>query len=61
MTTIRFQKSTRNDSDTVEQFGVDFSMTEKIKDGPHKVYYDNGQLQSEGTYKDGELIDSKEY
>jgi len=36
-------------------------VSEKIKDGPFKFYYENGQLRSEGTYKDGELIDSKEY
>ena len=30
-------------------------MSEKIKDGPVKFYYDNGQLKSEGTKKDGKL------
>jgi len=34
-------------------------MTEKIKDGPFKTYHDNGQLKSEGTWKDGGLIDFK--
>lgn len=30
-------------------------MTKKIKDGPVEYYHDNGQLQAEGTYKDGKL------
>jgi len=29
------------------------------EDGPFKIYYENGQLQLEVTYKDGELIDSE--
>ena len=34
-----------------------------FKDGSTsmKYYHDNGQLRSEETYKDGELIDSKRY
>ena len=29
-------------------------MTDEIKDGLWESYYDNGQLESKGTYKDGE-------
>ena len=28
-------------------------MTEKIKDGLHTEWYDNGHKKEEGTYKDG--------
>ena len=29
--------------------------SEPLKDGPHKEYYDNGQLWTDWTYKDGKL------
>jgi antitoxin component YwqK of YwqJK toxin-antitoxin module len=34
---------------------------EGVWNGPYKSYYEDGQLESEKTYKDGELIDSQEY
>ena len=42
--------------------GYVITIDEEVEwNGPYKSYYEDGQLKSEKTYKDGELIDSQEY
>ena len=36
-------------------------MNEKIKDGLHTKWYENGQKQLEGTWKDGNIVSYKEW
>ena len=36
-------------------------MTEKIKDGLHTEWYENGQKKSEGTFKDEKFDSKKEW